>query len=247
MSSNPADEPTRVRREATREALIEATAQIVLDEGYAAATSRRVAAQAGVKPALVHYYFPSMDDLFVAVLRDKAEAILERQRQAMAESEPLRALWQLNSAHDTQLFTEFLAMANHRKAIRSEIVAYAMRFRDLEEGAMTLALKARGIDLELFPPVVMSMIMGTLARMVIHEQGLGITRGHDQARAFIEQCLERFEMPSWDPQPEIGQHERATAARSGVEEVAANLFRGEKLNRLSQGGNRRELEEDIHG
>jgi AcrR family transcriptional regulator len=247
MSSSPPDERSKVGREATREALIDATAQIMLDEGYAAATSRRVAAQAGVKPALVHYYFPSMDDLFVAVLRDKAEAILERQRQAMAESEPLHALWQLNSAHDTQLFTEFLAMANHRKAILSEIVAYAMRFRDIEEGAMTLALKARGIDLELFPPVVMSMIMGSLARMVIHEQGLGITRGHDQARAFIEQCLERFEMPSWDPQPEIGQHERATQARSGVGEVAANLFFGEKLNRLSQGGNRRELEEDIHG
>ena len=91
-------------------------------------------------------------------------------------------------------------MANHRKAIRSEIVSYAMRFRDLEEGAMTLVLKARGIDLEAFPPVVMSMIMGSLARMVLHEQGLGITRGHAQARAFIEQCLDRFEMPSWEPQ-----------------------------------------------
>jgi AcrR family transcriptional regulator len=224
MSSSPADERSRVGREATREALIEATAQTMLDEGYAAATSRRVAAKAGVKPALVHYYFPSMDDLFVAVLRDKAEAILERQRQAMAESEPLHALWQLNSAHDSQLFTEFLAMANHRKAILSEIVSYAMRFRDIEENAMTLALKARGIDLELFPPVVMSMIMGSLARMVFHEQGLGITRGHDQARAFIEQCLERFEMPSWDPQPEIRQHEHAAPARSGVEEGGSEPF-----------------------
>jgi AcrR family transcriptional regulator len=218
MSSSPADERSKVGREATRVALIDATAQIILDEGYAAATSRRVAAQAGVKPALVHYYFPSMDDLFVAVLRDKAEAILERQREAMAESEPLHALWLLNSAHDTQLFTEFLAMANHRKAIRSEIVSYAMRFRDIEEGAMTLALKARGIDLELFPPVVMSMIMGSLARMVFHEQGLGISRGHDQARAFIEQCLERFEMPSWDAQPDVGEHERAAPVRSGVDE-----------------------------
>src|SRR3954466_3659969 len=193
-----ADEPSRVRREATREALIEATAQIMLDEGYAAATSRRGAAKAGVKSALGHYYFPSMDDLFVAVLRDKAEVNLARQRQAIAEAQPLHALWQLNSAHDAQLFAEFLAMANHRKAIRSEIVAYAMRFRDLEEGVVTLALKARGIDLELFPPVVMSMIMGGLARMVLHEQGLGITRGHDQAKAFIERCLDQFEMPSWD-------------------------------------------------
>ena len=152
MSSSTADERPRVGREATREALIEATAQIMLDEGYAAATSRRVAGKAGVKSALVHYYFPSMDDLFVAVLRDKAETALQRQRQAMAEAEPLHALWQLSGAQDAQLFTEFLAMANHRKAIRSEIVAYAMRFRDLEEGAMTLALKARGINLELFPP-----------------------------------------------------------------------------------------------
>jgi AcrR family transcriptional regulator len=171
----------------------------MLDEGYAAATSRRVAGRAGVKPALVHYYFPSMDDLFVAVLRDKAEDNLARQREAIAEAQPLHALWQLNSAHDAQLFTEFLAMANHRKAIRSEIVAYAMRFRDLEEGVVTLALKARGIDLEQFPPVVMTMIMGGLARMVLHEQGLGITRGHDEAAAFIDRWLDRFEMPAWNP------------------------------------------------
>jgi AcrR family transcriptional regulator len=200
MSHSPADERPPVGREATQEALIEATAQIMVDEGYAAATSRRVAAKAGVKAALVHYYVPSMDDLFVAVLRDKAETNLQRQRQAVAESEPLHALWQLSGAQDAQLFTEFLAMANHRKAIRSEIISYAMRFRDLEEGAMTLALKARGVDLETFPPVVMSMIMGSLARMVLHEQGLGITRGHDQAKAFIEQCLDRFEMPAWDQQ-----------------------------------------------
>jgi AcrR family transcriptional regulator len=198
MSSTAADERPRVRREATREALIEATAQIMLDEGYAAATSRRVAGKAGVKAALVHYYFPSMDDLFIAVLRDKAEHNLALQRQAIAEAQPLHALWQLNSAHDAQLFIEFLAMANHRKAIRSEIVAYAMRFRDLEEGVTTLALKARGVDLELFPPVVLTMIMGGLARMVLHEQALGITRGLEEATAFIERWLDRFEMPDWE-------------------------------------------------
>ena len=52
-----------------RQRLIEATVQIMHDEGYAAATSRRVAAQAGVKQALVYYYFPTMDDLFVEALR----------------------------------------------------------------------------------------------------------------------------------------------------------------------------------
>jgi AcrR family transcriptional regulator len=223
MSSSHPDERPKVGREATREALIDATAQIMVDEGYAAATSRRVAAKAGVKPALVHYYFPSMDDLFVAVLRDKAETNLQRQRQAIAEAKPLHALWELSSAHDAQLFTEFLAMANHRKAIRSEISSYAMRFRDLEEGAMTLALKARGIDLEACPPVVMSMIMGSLAGMLLHEEGLGITRGHDEARAFIEQCLDRFEMPAWDRQPPAAGRS-SDPARSKGAEVTSNTI-----------------------
>ena len=53
--------------------LIEATVQIMHDEGYAAATSRRVAAKAGVKQALVYYYFPTMDDLFLEVLKVGAD------------------------------------------------------------------------------------------------------------------------------------------------------------------------------
>ena len=58
---------------ATRRRLIEATARLMRDEGYAAATSRRVAAEAGVRQALVYYYFPTMDDLFVEVLKPLAE------------------------------------------------------------------------------------------------------------------------------------------------------------------------------
>ena len=96
--------PKSVGREsATRRSLIQATAQVMLEDGYAAATSRRVAARAGVKPALVHYHFPSMDDLFLAVLREGAEANLVRQRQALAADEPLHALWTLNNAHGARL------------------------------------------------------------------------------------------------------------------------------------------------
>jgi AcrR family transcriptional regulator len=198
MSSTVADERPRVGRQATREALIEATAQIMLAEGYAAGTSRRVAAKAGVKPALVQYYFPSMDDLFVAVLRDKAEDNLARQGQTIAQAQLLHAPGQLNNVHGAQLFTEFLTMANHRKAIRSEIVAYATRFRDLEEGVVTLALTTPQRRRR---PVPRGGDVDDHWRPGQHgasRTGLGITHGHDQAPAFIERCLERFEMLSWE-------------------------------------------------
>ncbi len=89
--------PRKRRREGTndtRDLLIEATGDILLEDGYAAATSRRVAAKAGVNPALVYYYFPTMDELFVAVLRRGAEANLERQRKALTSETPMRALWE---------------------------------------------------------------------------------------------------------------------------------------------------------
>jgi AcrR family transcriptional regulator len=167
----------------------------MLEEGYAAATSRRVAAKAGAKPALVHYYFPSMDDLFLAVLRDGAETNLQRQRQALADHEPLHALWRLNSTHGARLFMEFMALANHRKAIRSEIASYAERFGAIEESAVTLAMRSHGVDVDAFPPVVVSMIVTSLARILLLERGLGISRGHDEAESFIERYLGRFEMP----------------------------------------------------
>jgi AcrR family transcriptional regulator len=181
---------------AARQALIQATAQVMLEEGYAAATSRRVAAKAGVKPALVHYYFPTMDDLFLAVLRAGGEANLLRQREALAADRPLHALWDLNNAHGARLLMEFMALANHRKEIRSEIADFAARFGELEENAVTLALRAHGVDIAEFPPVVMSMIVTSLARILVLERSLGITRGHADAAEFIERTLARYEMPA---------------------------------------------------
>ncbi|EJZ07145.1 TetR/AcrR family transcriptional regulator [Mycolicibacterium fortuitum] len=194
-----AGQATPGRDSSTRRALIRATAHVMLEEGYAAATSRRVAAQAGVKPALVHYYFPTMDDLFIAVLAAGADANLSTQREAFAEDAPLHALWELNSAQGAALWMEFMALANHRKAIGSEIAGYADRFRELEETAMASALQAHGVDTDEFPPVVMSMIVASLARILVLEQGLGISRGHAEAQEFVRRYLDRYELPEGDP------------------------------------------------
>ena len=57
-----------------RGVLIDAAEKLLLEEGYAAVTSRRVAEKAGLKPQLVHYYFRTMEELFLAVFRRMAEA-----------------------------------------------------------------------------------------------------------------------------------------------------------------------------
>ncbi len=176
-----------------RHRLIEATAKLMRDEGYAAATSRRVAAEAGVKQALVYYYFPTMDDLFVEVLRAGADASLERMRTALTDDDPLRTLWAINSdSGRTALNTEFMALANHRKAIRTELRAYAERVRDIETAAVAVALRARGIDVHKYPPVAVSMLIAQTARSLCNEDAVGVTLGHDELRALVDRLLDTF-------------------------------------------------------
>jgi TetR/AcrR family transcriptional regulator of autoinduction and epiphytic fitness len=176
-----------------RQRLMEATAQVMREEGYAAATSRRVAAIAGVRSALVYYYFPTMDDLFVAVLRAGAQASLERMREALTAEDPLGALWRMNTdSRLTGLYTEFMALANHRKAIGVELKAFAERVRDIETAAVTLVLRANGVDLQEFPPVAMSMLLTQTARSLCNESAVGVTQGHDELREFVERFISRF-------------------------------------------------------
>src|SRR5581483_3508955 len=108
-----------------RSVLLDAAEQLMLREGYAAVTSRRVAAEAGLKHQLVHYYFATMDDLFLEVFRRRAEQGAERHAAALASDHPLREFWQYSlDSSGTALTIEFIALANHRKAIRAEIARY---------------------------------------------------------------------------------------------------------------------------
>ena len=130
----------------------------MLQEGYAAVTSRRVAASAGLKPQLVHYYFRTMDDLFLALFRRRAEQGLERQAQALASPQPLWALWDLSrDPRGTALTMEFVALANHRKAIRTEIASSAERFRADQLRGLEPVLAAYGIA-EACPPLVFTVL-----------------------------------------------------------------------------------------
>jgi AcrR family transcriptional regulator len=192
-----ARQPKRNPDAGARSKLIEATARIMREEGYAAATSRRVAAEAGVKQALVYYYFPTMDDLFVEVLRAGAETALTRMRALLSEDDPLRALWAMNSdTAVTALNAEFMALANHRKAIGAELKVYAERVRDIETAAVTMVLRANGVDLEEYPPVAISMLIAQVARSLCNESAVGVTQGHDELRAFAERQMSLLTAPA---------------------------------------------------
>lgn len=191
--------PRRIGTETskTRGALLDAAERLMLEEGYAAVTSRRVAARAGLKPQLVHYYFRTMDDLFLALYRRRAEQGLERQARALESEQPLWALWDLSrDPRGTALTMELVALANHRKEIRAEFAASAERYRAEQVRGLHGVFQRYGAAADQFPPLVFSVLMTSISQvLVIEHASLGVTAGHAETIAFVEELLGRLEGP----------------------------------------------------
>jgi AcrR family transcriptional regulator len=174
--------------------LLDAAEQLMLEEGYAAVTSRRVAEKAALKPQLVHYYFRTMDDLFLAAFRRRADEGLETQARVLQSPQPLWALWRFSTdPAATAITMEFIALANHRKALKAEIAYYAERFRDEQQKALSAVLQRYGPAAAQVPPLVWSVLMTSVSRVLVIEQALGMSAGHAEIIEFVERYLYRLE------------------------------------------------------
>jgi AcrR family transcriptional regulator len=189
----------------TRGALLDAAEKLMLEEGYAAVTSRRVAARAGLKPQLVHYYFRTMDDLFLALYRRRADQALERQARALSSDQPLWSLWDLSrDPRGTALTMEFTALANHRKAIRAELSASAERYRAGLLESFGSVLARYDIDAEDYPPIVCAVLLTSVSTFLVIEQAtLGMSSGHAETVAFVEGLIRRVEGDRQSPEPDV--------------------------------------------
>jgi TetR/AcrR family transcriptional regulator len=177
-----------------RVVLLDAAERLMLEEGYAAVTSRRVAEKAGLKPQLVHYYFRTMGDLYLAVFRRRAEQGLEAQAEALQSPQPLWALWRYSSDPRINAFTvEFMALASHRPELRAEFARYGELFRERERLALAEALGRYGIDTSDVPPVVWAVFATSLSRVLVMETALGVSSGHNETLEFVEAWLRRLE------------------------------------------------------
>lgn len=195
-----------VERPDIRATLLDAAEALVREEGYAAATARRIASKVGLKHQVVFYYFGTQDDLLLALVRRTSDQHREALTTVLASKQPLRGLWDLlRDRHATKFHLELLALANHNEAIRSELAIHAVIVRDLEAEAIARHLKVRGIELRLSPRLV-SILTNALARLLVQESTLGIDAGHDEVEALVEESLRTFglngeEALSPSPQP----------------------------------------------
>jgi AcrR family transcriptional regulator len=86
MARRPQKNPRKVasqnRSRATVDALVEATARILIREGYDRASTNRIAATAGVSIGSLYQYFPSKEALVAAVIERHAQELSKVGRDA---------------------------------------------------------------------------------------------------------------------------------------------------------------------
>lgn len=182
----PEDSKVRTR-------FIDAAEEILRDEGYPAISARQVAARAGLKTQLLYYYFRTMDDLLLALVRRINERRQERFEEALAAREPLRALWDMNNdPSGAALAAELTSIAGHRDAVRTEIVRSAQQFRVQQIEAVSGLLSAGKSGEADYPAAGIVMIAVALSRALVTEGALGLTEGHREAQQIVERLLHDF-------------------------------------------------------
>jgi AcrR family transcriptional regulator len=193
---------------ANRAALIEAGMDLLQEEGSAALTARRVAERAGLKPQLVHYYFRTIEDLIIAIVRHAGGEELKRMVRAAASEQPLRDLWNSwKQGSGAVLAAEVKALAQHSDAIRAEAVRMIEQHRMLISEAIGRhfeVLRQRGVEGEASPMAV-AIIVDALTRLFSDEKALGITLGHEEFETAVEAWMEGFYGPAKPGTPKTGR------------------------------------------
>lgn len=190
--------PRRVGAETskTRDILLDSVEKMMLEEGYASVSYRALAAKAGVTASLVQYYFPSLDDIFLAAIRRYSERNLTVLSEALEtrSEDPLHALWEYSWDEATgALITEFMALGNHRKSIASEIAEVTNRVRKIQVDALAQRYGARTrFDGDLSLGAAALLITG-IPKFLNLEEGVGVDASHTEVVKAVEKYLDTIE------------------------------------------------------
>jgi AcrR family transcriptional regulator len=177
----------------TRSLIMDATENVMREEGYAAVTSRRVAARAGLNQQTVYYYFETMDDLLLATYRRRTAMVEEAFERAIVSEQPLHAFWRAASdPGDAVLTMEYLALSNHNDLIRQETIAFGERSRQRQVERLTPYLREGALS-ETVTPFGMVMTLSYVAHLLGFEQSLGLRGGHTDVARLIEAWLAGWE------------------------------------------------------
>lgn len=188
-------------RDANVEAFLDAAERLLIREGAAGISTRKLAAEAGQNHGLVHYYFGSVDELLVQTLERFTARVLERQRAMYGSEEPFIAKWRKAMGFIDQdlasgypkVWGELQALAWNRPELRERLRDVTEQWRALLGEAVAGAIEEYGLDESRFSVDAWTALVMQFNEGLLLERLLGIDRGHDALLAAIDGWLSSLE------------------------------------------------------
>ena len=190
MAASPKPTP----RAAAEDALLDAAERLLVDVGYAAITTRRLAEEAGVNHGLVHYYFGSMEQVLVRALERFTQRLVERQRALYAADIPFIEKWRTamrflmsdDLAYE-KIWLELQALAWNRPELRERLADVDAEWRRVLKEAFAEPREHYRIDMPL--DALVSLVM-TFNLGIMLERQTGIATGHRELLEWIDRWLD---------------------------------------------------------
>lgn len=159
--------PTAAERgRQTQAALLDAAAELIVEQGWGAVTTRKVAARAGLRPGVVHYHFDTVTDLLVAgslrVARREVAAVvavLEQPGEAAGLDQVLAIMTAVPpDSPSTVLFAEMLLAATRVEPLREGLAVLLGEWRS----AVTRWLETHGVADAAATSLVLGAVLDSL-------------------------------------------------------------------------------------
>jgi AcrR family transcriptional regulator len=186
------------RRE-TEQRFLDAAERLLITVGYAAITTRKLAEEAGANPGLVHYYFGSMEEVFLQVLERFTNRLMERQRPMYEGPNTYLDKWRAAMSFlepdrpYQKIWWELQAMAWNRPEFRPRVARVLEDWSDAMRGAVEDALER--YDMTNGPLSAndwVTLIVAFNAGLILQKLA-GIDHGHDELLASVDRWLAGLE------------------------------------------------------
>lgn len=195
----PADAPPSDRRSAVETRFLDAAERLLVEIGYAAITTRRLADEAAANLGLLHYYFGSMEELFVRVLERFTDRLVARQRAMYASPLPYIEKWRLAMRYLDEdrpyqkIWWELQAMAWNRPEFRPRVAAVLAAWRAAMRDSVAEAVARYGLEGAGFSTEEWITLIVATNEGIILERLSGIDDGHDALLSSIDRWLQSHE------------------------------------------------------
>jgi AcrR family transcriptional regulator len=188
-------------REANVEAFLDAAERLLVREGAAGISTRRLAQEAGQNHGLVHYYFGSVDELLIQALERFTDRVLQRQRAMYETDTPFAEKWRTAvgfieedlAAGYPKVWAELESLALHKPEMRERLRAVNDRWRTLLRDALAEAIEEYGLDSGRFSAEAWAALVMQFNKGLLNERLLGFDRGHAELLSAIDGWLSSLE------------------------------------------------------